>query len=109
MRLVLPFLLATLTTAAAQTQLPAPTTTDPRLTCPTPQPCKVIILTSEEESALAGTVTLQDNPPRAIPGILATAEQGRPLDLTGIVRYFRDKIANAPRGISPPAQPAEQK
>ena len=59
-------------------------------TCPSPQPCKVLILTPDEEQALTG--------PR---GILDTAEQGRPLDLGGAVKYFRAKIDKAPAGTPP--------
>jgi hypothetical protein len=63
---------------------------DARLLCPTPMPCKILILTTEEEQAMLG--------PR---GILDTAEQGRPLDLLGAVKFFRDKIAKAPAGEAP--------
>lgn len=87
----------------AQGQTPA--------TCPSPQPCKILTLSQEEEQALVASITIADNPNRQVPGIFATAEQARPLDLGGAVRYFRDKIANAPRGIPqpPPAPEGEKK
>jgi hypothetical protein len=64
--------------------------------CPAPPPgspatCKVLTLTPLEEQALMGER-----------GILDTAEQGRPLDLTAVVKYFRKKIQEAASG-----QPAE--
>lgn len=62
-------------------QCPAPTPQSPAATC------KVIVLSPLEEQALAGDR-----------GILDTAQLGRPLDLTGAVTYFRDKIKNAPEG-----------
>lgn len=68
--------------------------------CPTPAPCKVLTLTPEEEQALLGPKMILD-----------TAETGRPLDLLGVVRYFRDKIASAPKGAPPTIagdQPAPQ-
>lgn len=67
-------------------QCPAPTPGSPSATC------KVITLTPLEEQALVGER-----------GILDTAQQGRPLDLTGAVTYFREKIKQASEGK--PAQP----
>lgn len=66
-------------------------------------PSKILTLTPQEEQALVGTN-----------GILDTAQQGRPLDLTGTVQYFRNKIREAPAsgGQAPPSagEPkAEQK
>ena len=49
--------------------------------------CKVLTISPEEEQALT-----------APNGILATAEQGRFIDLNGAVKYFREKIASAPLG-----------
>lgn len=62
--------------------------------CQTASPCKIIILSVEEERALTDPNQILD-----------TAMQGRPLDLSGKVLYFRDKIRNAPPGsnISPEA------
>lgn len=65
----------------AAVQCPAPTPQSPGATC------KVITLTPLEEQALTGER-----------GILDTAQLGRPLDLTGAVTYFRDKIKSAPEG-----------
>jgi len=64
--------------------------------CQTASPCKIMILSKEEEEALTG-----------LNQILDTALQGRPLDLMGKVNYFRDKIRNAPAGASlaPPQPP----
>lgn len=64
--------------------------------CQTPSPCRVIILSTEEEQALTGPNQILD-----------TAMQGRPLDLAGKVLYFRDKIRNAPAGqtVQPEAPP----
>ncbi len=69
---------------------------DPRLTCQTSSPCKVIVLSKDEEDALLGQNKILD-----------TAMQGRPLDLLGAVNYFRDKIRNAPAGV--PAKVEEKK
>jgi hypothetical protein len=56
--------------------------------CPTPgQTCKIIVLTSEEESILTGKN-----------GVLDTAAQSRALDLGPFVVYVRQKIAQAPEG-----------
>lgn len=55
--------------------------------CPPNNSCKVITLTVPEEQAITGER-----------GILDTAQQGRPLDLTGAVQYFRKKIEQAPAG-----------
>ena len=55
--------------------------------CQTQSPCKIIILSNEEEFALTGPNQILD-----------TAMQGRPLDLSGKVLYYRDKLRNAPAG-----------
>ena len=56
--------------------------------CPQGAPsCKVVVITPQEEQVL-----LQRN------GILDSAEQARFLDLSAYVKYFRDRIANAPAG-----------
>lgn len=49
------------------------------------QPCRILTLTPEEETALTGPNM-----------ILQSAEQGRFLDLSSAVKYFRDKIRAAP-------------
>ena len=69
---------------------------DDRVTCPSPDPCKVVVITNQEEKIL-----LDER------GILATAAQARSLDLGVLVAYFQQKIAKAPAGDKPP-QP-EQK
>lgn len=72
---------------------PAPQPDVSSVQCPTPTQaspsptCKVIVLTPLEEQALIE--------PR---GVFDTAQQGRPLDLTGTVTYFLGKIKNAPEG-----------
>jgi hypothetical protein len=60
--------------------------------------CKVMTLTPEEEKFLTQPG-----------GILDTAERGRLVDLAGPVRYFREKIANAPAGTvkKPSAEPGK--
>lgn len=58
--------------------------------CPDKNPCRILTLTPDEETALTGDKQ-----------ILMTAEQGRFIDLTQAVRYFRDKIRAAPMGDSP--------
>lgn len=85
-RLALITALALMSTAAfaqeiVHVQCPAPTLQSPGTTC------KVITLTPLEEQALTGER-----------GILDTAQLGRPLDLTGAVTYFREKIKVAPEG-----------
>lgn len=67
---------------------PAPPTASQ---CPTDAPCKVITLTDQELQALTGPNMILD-----------TAQQGRPLDLAGVVTYFRNKIQIAPSGTLPP-------
>jgi hypothetical protein len=71
--------------------------------CPTPgEPCKVVILSPQEEKALTGQN-----------GLLDTAAQGRSLELGGIAVYFKQKILTAPAGevkagekpADPPAVP----
>lgn len=61
--------------------------------CQTASPCKIVILSAEEEQALLGPNMILD-----------TAQQGRPLDLSGAVTYFRDKLRQAPRGTPQPAK-----
>lgn len=67
---------------------------DPRTDCPTPAPCKVVVLTAEEERALTGPNMVFD-----------TAVQGRQIDMFGITTYLRQKITAAPAGDVP--KPAE--
>lgn len=63
--------------------------------CPPGGPCKVLILTPQEEQAL-----LQPG------GVLDTAEKGAFVQLSGFISYLRNKIATAPAGIVPePAKP----
>lgn len=68
---------------------------DPRTQCPTPAPCKVIVLNAEEEKVLTGQNMVLD-----------TAVQGRQIDLFGVVSYLRNKIASAPAGDAPAAATA---
>jgi hypothetical protein len=70
--------------------LPTAALADPRTDCPTPAPCKVLVLTVEEEKALVGSNMVFD-----------TAAQGRQIELSGLAFYFRDKIARAPAGDAP--------
>lgn len=88
------FLFMAATVAGFVRAQPAPQAPDlSAVQCPAPTPqspgatCKVIVLTPLEEQALTGER-----------GILDTAQLGRPLDLTGAVTYFRDKIKSAPEG-----------
>jgi hypothetical protein len=67
--------------------VPAAAAADPRTDCPSPQPCKVITLTAEEEQALFGPKMVFD-----------TAVAGRQIDLFGVASYFRSKVAAAPAG-----------
>lgn len=69
----------------------------PVVTCPDNKPCKIIAVTSEEESALAGPNMIFD-----------TAYMGRPLDLGNAVAYFRKKLAETPI-TQPESKKAEQK
>ena len=59
--------------------------------------CKVLTLTPEEEQVLVG------------PGfILDIAERGAQVQLGGTVKYFREKILNAPPGTVKPVEPPKQ-
>lgn len=63
--------------------------------CPTPQPCKWISLSPQEEAIL-----IQPN------GILDTASQGRKIELEAATMYFRQRIKEAPQGgIKQPEAP----
>ena len=69
--------------------------------CPTPgEPCKVVILSPQEEKALTGQN-----------GVLDTAAQGRLIELSGVAVYFKQKILTAPAGdmkpIEKPVEPAK--
>lgn len=89
MRYLLPALLIAATPALA----------DARTDCPEPTPCKVLLLTAQEEKIL-----LDER------GILATAAAARSLDLGSLVTYFQQKIVRAPAGdpkeVPVPAEPA---
>ena len=67
--------------------------------CPNPgEPCKVLVLTPNEEKVLTGPN-----------GILDTAAQGRSIELSGAVVYMKNKIQNAPEGtVQAPPKPAAQ-
>jgi len=84
MRYLLPILLLATPAALA---LPRHANADPRTDCPTPKPCKVLVLTEEEQNVLMNEK-----------GILATAAAARSLDLAGVTTYFQHKIASAPAG-----------
>lgn len=59
-----------------------------KIPCPTPgQPCKVLILTPQEENVL-----MQQN------GVLDTAAQARALELGQFSVYLKTRIAAAPQG-----------
>lgn len=60
-----------------------------KLPCPSPEPCKVVILSQSEERIL-----MQPN------GILDTAAQARALDLGQFAVYLKTKISAAPAGES---------
>lgn len=77
---------AVLLTRSARSEAPNPAQ------CPTDAPCKVLTLTDQELQALTGPNMILD-----------TAQQGRPLDLAGVVTYFRNKIQTAPAGTPPAA------
>ena len=55
--------------------------------CPTSEPCRILILTPQEEKAL---VTAN--------GVLDTAAQGRALELGQFVVYLKQRIASSPFG-----------
>lgn len=83
-RFVLPL---TLLATAAFAQTPAPPAQPPG-TCAPNVSCKVITLDQQELQALTGQNMVLD-----------TAEQGRPLDLGNVVKYFRNKFTTAPDGL----------
>lgn len=68
--------------------------------CPTPgQPCKVLFLSPQEEAML-----VQER------GILATAAEGRKVELDAVSLYFRRRILDAPQGeVKPEPKPGETK
>lgn len=70
--------------------LPTAALADPRVECPSPAPCKVIVLNAEEEQALLGSKMVFD-----------TAVAARQLDMLPVANYFRNKIAQAPAGDAP--------
>jgi hypothetical protein len=64
----------------------------PHAQCPTAgEPCKILILSQQEERMLMGPN-----------GILDTAAQARALDLGQFVVYLKTRIANAPAGTVQP-------
>lgn len=65
-------------------------------TCPNPgQPCKVLVLTPDEEQLLIKQG-----------GILDSAAAGRYIDLGNVAAYFRMKLMQAPAGeVKPVEQP----
>ena len=64
-----------------------------KIPCPTPEPCKIVVLSQGEEKLL-----MQPN------GILDTAAQARALDLGQFAVYLKTRIANSPAGEN--AKPA---
>lgn len=64
--------------------------------CPTAEPCKILVLSAQEEKILIGQN-----------GILDTAAQARSLDLGQFAVYLKTRIASAPSGE--PQKPAENK
>lgn len=80
---------------AAAVIFPASAFADARTTCPSASPCKVLVLSAEEEKVLAGQN-----------GIFDTAAIARQLDLSAAVTYLKTKLATAPAGDAPPAPPA---
>lgn len=75
-----------------------PPTPDARVICPNPgEPCKIMILSLQEERVL-----MQQN------GVLDTAAQARNLDLGQFTVYFKTRIAASPNGeVKPVEKPAE--
>lgn len=67
-----------------------------KIPCPTPEPCKILVLSQQEEKIL-----MQQN------GILDTAAQARSLDLGQFAVYLKTRIANSPAGE--PLKAAESK
>lgn len=61
--------------------------------CPSADPCRVLILTPQEEKALT-----------APNGVLDTAAQGRALELGQFVVYLKQRIATSPMGEPKPAE-----
>lgn len=78
---------AALSIAASAAQTPVPPVQPPG-TCAPNVACKVITLDQQELQALTGQNMVLD-----------TAEQGRPLDLGNVVKYFRNKFTTAPDGL----------
>ena len=62
-------------------------TTTLHVPCPTSEPCRILILTPQEEKAL---VTAN--------GVLDTAAQGRALELGQFVVYLKQRITSSPFG-----------
>lgn len=60
--------------------------------CPTPgEPCKVLVITPQEEKMLIGQG-----------GIMDTAAAGKMIELGSVATYFKGKIASAPMGEMKP-------
>lgn len=75
---------------------------DLHIPCPTPEPCKVLFLSPQEEALLTGKN-----------GILDTAAQGRALELGQFVVYLKTRIQAAPSGetkpVAAPDKPVDSK
>lgn len=67
--------------------LPTAVRADVRTECPSAKPCKILVLTEEEQNVLIGDK-----------GILQTAAAARSLDLGAVSAYFQQKIAVSPAG-----------
>lgn len=70
--------------------------------CPPPQPgqppqCKVLLISPQEEQALAGPNMILD-----------VAEWGRRVDLSQAVQYFKQRLRDAPQGQPYQVAPAEK-
>ena len=65
----------------------------PKVTCPTQEPCRILILTPQEEKALTGPN-----------GVLDTAAQGRALELGQFAVYLKTRISASPMGDPKPQE-----
>lgn len=78
--------------------LASPAFADSRTDCPTPNPCKIITLTPDEEKVLTAPNAIFD-----------TALVGRKIDLENFISYMRNKIEKAPAGDMPKAPEPDKK
>lgn len=84
---------------AAMAQQPAPSApaaASAATTCPTPEPCRVVIVTDQMAASLTGPNMVFDQ-----------AEWAARSSLSAVVAAWRNVLANAPRGEPPKPDPAK--